>query len=124
MGGTALDTGHWAVLYANAVYLVGLFIPHVPVGQCVLSRPIPLRVVLVAPPELVTLVRQVVQRMIISLLLEASGLKVDEGQDGAITLIKRFGSVANLDFHLNCLVLDEVNRCGADGMPTFVLLGL
>src|SRR5262245_58042666 len=37
---------------------------------------------------------------------------------GAVTLIQRFGSAANLNIHLHCLVLDGVylNR---DGMPVF-----
>lgn len=73
------------------MHVADLFIPHVPVGLCVLSRPIPLRVFLAAQPELVTLVRQVVQRVIIPLPLEASGFKADEGQDGAIIQINRFG---------------------------------
>lgn len=43
-----------------AVHLVDHVIQHVAVRQCVLSLPIPLRVLLAAPPELVTPVRQVV----------------------------------------------------------------
>lgn len=36
---------------------------------------------------------------------------------GAVTLIRRFGSAANI--HLHSLVLDGVYCCGADGAPTF-----
>ena len=36
---------------------------------------------------------------------------------------QRFGSAANLNIHLHCLVLDGVYRCGADGVPTFVEAG-
>ena len=32
----------------------------------------------------------------------------EEGQGGAVTLIQRFGSAANLNIHLHCLVLDDV----------------
>jgi hypothetical protein len=49
-----------------------------------------------------------------------SQLKADEGQGGAVTLIQRFGSAANSNIHLHCLVLDGVYRYGADGAPSFV----
>jgi hypothetical protein len=60
----------------------------------VLSLPIPLRLLLAAQPELVTPVLQVVQRVVARHLLEAAGLKADEGHGGAVTLIQRFGSAA------------------------------
>jgi len=56
-------------------------------------------------------------------LLDHAGLKVDEGHGGAVTLIQRFGSAANLNIHLHCLVLDGVYPGGADGGPTFVEAG-
>ena len=43
-----------------------------------------------------------------------------QGQGGAVTLIQRFGSAANLNIHMRCLVLDGVYRCAADGSPVFV----
>ena len=36
---------------------------------------------------------------------------------GAVTLIQRFGSAANLNIHLHCLVLDGVYWRRADGAP-------
>ena len=39
-------------------------------------------------------------------LLGQAGLKPDEADSGAVTLIQRFGSAANLNIHLHCLVLD------------------
>jgi hypothetical protein len=51
------------------------------------------------------------------------GLRSDEGHGGAVTLIQRFGSAANLNIHLHCPVLDGVYRSGADGVPTFVQAG-
>ena len=39
---------------------------------------------------------------------------------GAVTLIQRFGSAANLNIHLHCLVLNSVYRRGTDGAPEFV----
>ena len=63
--------------------------------QWVLSLPIPLRLLLAAQPELVTPVLQVVQRVVTRHLLDGVGLKGEEGQGGAVTLIQRFGSAAN-----------------------------
>lgn len=103
----------------TAAHLVEHVIPHVPVRQWVLSLPIPLRVLLAAQPELVTPVLQVVQRVVTRHLLDAAGVKAGVGHGGAVTLIQRFGSAANLNIHLHCLVLDGVYRCGADGVPTF-----
>lgn len=48
----------------TVAHLVDHVIPNVPVRQWVLSLPIPLRLLLVARPELVTPVLQVVQRVI------------------------------------------------------------
>ena len=104
----------------TAAHLVDHVIPHVPVRQWVLSLPIPLRVLLAAQPELVTSVLQVVQRLVTRHLLDRAGLKADEGRGGAVTLIQRFGSAANLNIHLHCLVLDGAYRCDADGVPAFV----
>ncbi len=104
----------------TAAHLVDRVIPHVPVRQSVLSLPIPLRVLLAARPELVTPVLQVVLRVVTRHLLDAAGLNADEGQGGAVTLIQRFGSAANLNIHLHWLVLDGVYRRGDDGSPAFI----
>ncbi|MBK9362767.1 MAG: transposase [Rubrivivax sp.] len=53
-------------------------------------------------------------------LLRQAGLKAGEGHGGAVTLIQRFGSAANLNIHLHCLVLDGVYCCDADGSPAFI----
>ena len=107
----------------TAAHLVGHVNTHVPVRQWILSLPIPLRVLLAAQPELVTPVLQVVQRLVERHLLDHTGLKSDEGQGGVVTLIQRFGSAANLNIHLHCLVLDGVYRCDGDGAPSFVEAG-
>jgi hypothetical protein len=104
----------------TAAHLVDRVIPHVPVRQWVLSLPIPLRLSLAAQPELVTPVLQVEKRVVTRHLLDRAGLKLDEGHGGAVTLIQRFGSAANLNVHLHCLVLDGVYQCGANGAPAFV----
>jgi hypothetical protein len=84
----------------TAAHLVDHAIPHVPVRQWVLSLPIPLRLLPAAQPELVTPVLQVVQRVLTRLMPAAAGLGADEGHRGAVTLIQRFGSAANLNIHL------------------------
>ena len=88
--------------------------------QWVLSLPIPLRLLLAAQPKLVAPVLQVVHRVITRFLLDQAGLKADAADSGAVTLIQRFGSAANLNIRLHCLVLDGVYRHGADGTPEFV----
>ena len=71
---------------------------------CQLQLPIPLRLLLAAQPELVTLVLQVVQRVVTRHLLEGAELTAEEGHGGAVTPIQPFGSAANLNIHLYCLV--------------------
>ncbi len=66
---------------------------------------------------------QVMQRVLTRYLLDSAQLQADEGHGGAVTLIQRFGSAANLNIHLHCLVLDGVYRRGADGVPDFVEAG-
>ena len=107
----------------TAAHLVDHVLPQVPVRQWVLSLPIPLRLPLAAQPKLVTPVLQVLQvvhRMITRHLIGQAGLKPDEADSGAVTLIQRFGSAANLNVHLHCLVLDGVYRRGSDRAPEFV----
>ena len=103
----------------TAAHLVDNVIPRVPVRQWVLSLPIPLRLLLAAQPVLVTPLLQVVHRVITRHLLDQTGLKAFEADSGAVTLIQRFGSAANLNIHLHCLVLDGVYR-RTDGEPVFV----
>jgi hypothetical protein len=104
----------------TAAHLVDHVIPNVPVRQWVLSLPIPLRMLLAAQPKLVTSMLQVVHRAITRFLLDQAGFKADEAHSGAVTLIQRFGSAANLNIHLHCLVLDGVYRCDTEGDPVFV----
>ena len=51
--------------------------------------------------------------------LKQAGCKAGEAHTGAITLIQRFGSAANLNIHLHCLVLDGVYRISNEGAPVF-----
>jgi hypothetical protein len=90
----------------------------VPVRQWVLSFPIPLRILLAAHPELLTPVLGIVHRVITGFLLGQAGLKRTAADAGAVTLVQRFGSAANLNVHLHCLVLDGVYR-RTEGEPLF-----
>ena len=94
----------------TAALMVDHVIPHAPVRQWVLSLPIALRLLQESQPELITPVLQVVQRVLTRHLLDRAGLKADESHGGAVTLIQRFGSAANLNVHLHCLVLDGMYR--------------
>ena len=105
----------------TAAHLVDHVIPHVSVRQWVLSLPIPLRLLLAAKPQLLTPVLQVVHRVLTRFLLAQAGLKANEADSGAVTLIQRFRSAANLNIHLHCLVLDGVYR-RTDGEPVFIEL--
>ncbi len=91
-----------------AAHRVEHVIAHVPVRQWVLSLPIALRGLLATRPELVTPVLRVVQRVITHHLLADAGLRVDEGYGGAVTLIQRFGSAANL------MMQPQYPRCASD----------
>ena len=92
----------------TAAHLVDAVLPRVPVRQWVLSFPIPLRILLAAHPQLLSAVLQIVHRGIATFLIRQSGLKRSDTYAGAVTLIQRFGSAANLNIHLHCLVLDGV----------------
>jgi Transposase zinc-binding domain/Putative transposase len=102
----------------TAAHLVDHVIPPVPVRQWVLSLPIPLRLLFAAQPQLLAPLLQVIHRVIAGFLVKRAGFKLSRADTGAVTLIQRFGSAANLNIHLHCLVLDGVylNR---DGVPVF-----
>ncbi len=98
----------------SAAHLVDQVIPRVPVRQWVLSFPIGLRILFAAHPELLAPVLQIIHRVIARFLIKQAGLKRSAADTGAVTLIQRFGSAANLNIHLHCLVLDGVYRGTGD----------
>ena len=102
----------------SAAHLVDQVVPRVPVRQWVLSFPIPLRILFAAHPELLAPVLRIIHRVIARFLLKQAGLKRCAADTGAVTLIQRFGSAANLNIHLHCLVLDGVFR-RSEGEPDF-----
>jgi hypothetical protein len=102
----------------TAAHLVDCVIPRVPVRQWVLSFPIPLRILFAAHPDLLSPVLQCIHQVVATFLLNQAGLKRGQAHTGAVTLIQRVGSAANLNIHLHCLVLDGVYR-STEGVPVF-----
>ena len=102
----------------TAAHLTDHVIPHVPVRQWVLSFPIPLRHLFASNPHLLSPVLQVFTRAISTFLIKRAGFTRAQAQTGTVTLIQRFGSAANLNIHLHCLMLDGVYRI-TDGAPVF-----
>jgi len=100
----------------SAAHLVDRVIPRVPVRQWVLSFPIPLRILLAAHADLLSPLLQCIHRVIATFLIQQSGLQRSQAHSGALTLIQRFGSAANLNIHLHCLVLDGL-YCSSEGEP-------
>jgi hypothetical protein len=94
----------------SAAVLVDEIIPQVPVRQWALSFPIPLRILTAAHPELLTPLLRIIHRVIAGYLFKQAGLRRATADTGAVTLIQRLGSAANLNIHLHCLVLDGVYR--------------
>ncbi len=101
----------------TAAHLVEQVILHVPVRQWVVSFPIPLRHLFATQPHLLP-VLQVIHRALSTFVIHQAGLTHAQAQTGAITLIQRFGSAANLNIHLHCLMLDGVYRL-TGGVPIF-----
>jgi hypothetical protein len=73
-----------------------------------------------AAPDLVSSThRPIIPSLLIAtFLLKQAGLKRGQAHTGAVTLIQRFGSAANLNIHLHCMVLDGVYR-SSEGVPVF-----
>jgi len=78
----------------------------------------PLRILLAAHPELLTPLLRSVHCVIASFLLSQAGPKRTAADAGSVTLIQRFGSAANLNVDLHCLVLEGVYR-RTEGEPIF-----
>jgi hypothetical protein len=72
------------------------------------------------PPSARTPALGVVHRLLAQYLAALAGLRGALCATGAVTIIQRFGSAANLNVHFHCLALDGVYRVGRDGRPRFV----
>ena len=105
----------------TAAYLIDHILPRVAVRQWVLSFPIPLRSLFAVYPELLAPVLRILPRAIHTHLIQRTGVKRADAASGAITLIQRFGSAANLNTHLHALMLDGVYQSGeVEGAPEFI----
>jgi hypothetical protein len=62
---------------------------------------------------------QIIHRVIATHLIRQAGVKRSEAVTGAVTLIQRFGSAANINIHLHALVLDGVYRTTGEGVTVF-----
>ena len=92
----------------TAALLVDEVLPRQPLRQWVLNVPFPLRFLFATEPAAVTAVLGIVYRAISTHLIRKAGLKQSAAQNGAVTLIQRFGSALNLNIHFHLLVLDGV----------------
>ena len=92
----------------TAADLVDNILPRVPVRQWVLSFPIPLRSLFAVHRALLTPVLRIIHRAIHRFLIQQTRVKRNAANTGAITLIQRFGSAANLNIHFHILFLDGV----------------
>ena len=72
------------------------------------SFPIPLRILFAVRPEPLSPLLRCIQRLVAAFLIKQSGLQRSQAHTGAVALIQRFGSAANLNIHLHCLVLDGI----------------
>lgn len=97
----------------TAAHLVDHVIARVPVRQWVLSFPIPLGLLFAADPELPAPVLQIIHWVISALLIQQAPL-THPSDTGAVRLIQRFASAANLNIHLHCPVLNGVYRAIGD----------
>ena len=93
----------------SAAHLVDHVLPRQPIRQWVLTFPYPLRFLFAAKPKVLSQVLGVVYRAISTFLIKRAGFAVASGaKTGAVTLIQRFGSALNLNFHFHMLFLDGV----------------
>ena len=76
----------------------------VPVRPWVRSFPIPLRLLFAAQPQRLAPLVQVIHRVMATFLIKQAGLNRRQADTGAVMLIQRFGSAANLTIHQHCLV--------------------
>jgi len=83
----------------TAVHRVDHVIPQVPVRQWVLSLPVTRLLMLAAQHELFTAVSGGLPRVFERHVPDGAGLVAGQGPGGAVTLIQRFGSAANLMKH-------------------------
>ena len=97
----------------TAAHLVDHIFKEVPVRQWVLSFPFRLRYLMAYDPKIQSHVLEISIRAISSYYKQkAKRLGVSSPKTGAVTVIQRFGSAANLNPHLHMLFMDGVMVLG------------
>ena len=91
----------------TAAHLVDHVFPPLPVRQWVLSVPKRLRWYLEREPQAVTIVLQILLRVIEAHLRQGSGASA-HARFGAVSFIHRFGASLNRHVHYHCCVIDGV----------------
>ncbi|MBT3039875.1 MAG: transposase zinc-binding domain-containing protein [Candidatus Thiodiazotropha sp. (ex Codakia orbicularis)] len=92
----------------SAALLVDEVLPEQPIRQWVLSFPFQLRFLFASRPQLVGRILGIVYRVLSAQLIQKVGFTRKTAQNGAVTLIQRFGSALNLNVHFHMLFLDGV----------------
>jgi hypothetical protein len=104
----------------RAAHLVDDVFPDVPVRQWVLSLPHRLRYLLAWDHDLCRAVVAVFLRAVFRLLrARARDGGVEDGREGAVAVVQRFGGALNLNIHIHALVLDGVFASDAAGVVAF-----
>ena len=92
----------------SAKLLVDDVLKGYPIRQWVLSLPIPLMLLLARYPKALSKVLQIILRAISTDIIHRSGYLKMQAKTGAVTYIRRFGSVLNLNIHFHMLFLEGV----------------
>lgn len=105
----------------TAAHLVDRVLPVVPYRQWVLSLPIPLRLLLVRQPALVSAVLKIFVRRVFAWQRRiARSMGVADPRCAAVTFIQRGGGALNLNPHFHTVFADGVFDLRPDGSVRFV----
>jgi hypothetical protein len=105
----------------TAAHLVDRVLPVVPYRQWVLSLPIPLRLLLVRQPVLVSAVLKIFVRRVFAWQRRiARGMGIADPRCAAVTFIQRGGGALNLNPHFHTVFADGVFDLLPDGSVHFV----
>jgi len=104
-----------------AALLVDDILPEAPVRQWVLNFPYALRFLFATRPAVMGQAPGIVYRTLATHRIRKAGHTRRSTRTGAVTPIRRFGSVPTLDIHFHMLLLDGVYAGGRDahGQPRF-----
>jgi hypothetical protein len=105
----------------TAAHLVDRVLPMAPYRQFVLTFPVPLRLLLLRDPKLVSFALQTFTRRIFAWQRRiARSMGIKDPQCGAVTFIQRWGSALNSNHHFHSVIPDGVFEQTADDTVRFV----